>query len=287
VRDLDAIIAAKPVVTRRQWTSLLEAIVRIAIVGHVVWLLDVQARTWAVVRGALDSGEAGTLDDTRAKVFSPQFSYLSYGDRALSGIKDRASAYLRSRVGLNAVLWALNDMHAATPPTLGSAAEIHDLRVEVANKRGELAALSLLGAIQAIQERENRTITCSKDIGSNIMEFARYVLGQRQTASATLRGYDQSFAIRKKGSNASSPWIVSLGPVALLASVHCSLAGSAGPRSVHRLAQNLAGYGIAVDYREIARNDLGHQLRMLGLVLDSPDAESGMLLVPPFAGVGS
>ncbi|MNJ70760.1 hypothetical protein D3C77_672420 [compost metagenome] len=55
-----------------------------------------------------------------------------------------------------------------------------------------------------------------------------------------------------------------------------------GPRSVHRLGQHLEAYGIAVDKHDIGRNDLGHQLRMLGLVLDSPDAESGMLLLPPF-----
>jgi hypothetical protein len=51
---------------------------------------------------------------------------------------------------------------------------------------------------------------------------------------------------------------------------------------VRRLSQHLAAYGATVDHRDIATNDLGHQLRMLGLVLDSPDAESGMLLVPPF-----
>jgi hypothetical protein len=38
-----------------------------------------------------------------------------------------------------------------------------------------------------------------------------------------------------------------------------------------------------IDYNDIAKNDLGNQLRLLGLVLDSPDAESGMLLSPPFA----
>jgi hypothetical protein len=31
---------------------------------------------------------------------------------------------------------------------------------------------------------------------------------------------------------------------------------------------------------------LGRNLRMLGLILDSPDAESGMLLVPPFDHLG-
>ena len=98
-----------------------------------------------------------------------------------------------------------------------------------------------------------------------------------------LRGYDQGYVLKKKGAHASSPWIVSLGPVAILAIVHCALSGISGPRSIFRLGQHLAAYGIAVDGRDIARNDLGVQLRMLGLVLDSPDAESGMLLLPPFA----
>ncbi len=68
----------------------------------------------------------------------------------------------------------------------------------------------------------------------------------------------------------------------MLALVHCALAGMGGPRSIHRLGLHLEAYGVTVDKHEIARNDLGHQLRMLGLVLDSPDAESGMLLLPPF-----
>ncbi|HEY8572749.1 hypothetical protein [Phenylobacterium sp.] len=286
-RDLAPIIAAKAVVTRRQWTSLVEAVLRIAVVAHVAWILDVQARTWSLVRAALDGAAPESVEATRKALFPRPFSYLSYGDRALPGIKDRASAYLRARVGLNAVLWALEDTHGRVPDTLGSASDVHALLCEVAASRGSLVELGLRDTIEEIQERENRTILCSKNIGSNIMEFARHVLGQRQTASSVLRGYDQGFALRKKSASASSPWIVGLGPVAVLALVHCSLAGSAGPRSVHRLAQHLSGYGIAVDYRDIAANDLGHQLRMLGLVLDSPDAESGMLLVPPFAGVSA
>ncbi|KAK0350539.1 hypothetical protein LTR94_028616, partial [Friedmanniomyces endolithicus] len=93
------------------------------------------------------------------------------------------------------------------------------------------------------------------------MEFARHVLGQRQAANPVLRGYDQGFSLRKRGTSNSSPWVVGLGPVSVLALVHCSLAGTTGPRSVRRLSQHLAGYGAIVDYRDIATNDLGHQLR--------------------------
>jgi hypothetical protein len=44
----------------------------------------------------------------------------------------------------------------------------------------------------------------------------------------------------------------------------------------------LARYGLDVDRDDVSKSELGRRLRMLGLVLDSPDAESGMLLVPPF-----
>ncbi len=64
---------------------------------------------------------------------------------------------------------------------------------------------------------------------------------------------------------------------------HCCLHEVSGPRSVQRLAKHLSSYGIEFDLHGLNDSDLGQQLRMLGLVLDSPDAESGMLLVPPFA----
>ncbi|MFP3526660.1 hypothetical protein SB912_29660, partial [Pantoea sp. SIMBA_072] len=69
----------------------------------------------------------------------------------------------------------------------------------------------------------------------------------------------------------------------VLAMAHCCLHEVNGPRSVQRLAMHLASYGIEFDLHGLNDSDLGRQLRMLSLVLDSPDAESGMLLVPPFA----
>lgn len=280
VKDLEAIIGAKNAMTRRQWTSLLEAIVRIASVAHVTWLCDVHARIWLSFRSALN-GE-GPTDEVhiRAAIYPEKFQFLSYGDRALPSIKDRASAFLQARLGINAALWTLKEA-GVDQPTLSSAGAIADacarLRQLSPADKAEMQEM-----LAEVSERETRTLLCKKGIGSNIMEFARHVLGQRQAANPILRGYDQGFVLRKRGTSNSSPWVVGLGPVSVLALVHCALAGTSGPRSVRRLSQHLAGYGAMVDHRDIATNDLGHQLRMLGLVLDSPDAESGMLLVPPF-----
>jgi hypothetical protein len=280
VRDLNAIIAAKHSMTRRQWTSLLEAIVRLASVAHVTWLCDVHAKIWDCLRSALD-GE-GPVDEiaARASLYPRNIQFLSYGDRALLGIKDRASAFLQARLGINAVLWTL-EAAGLKPATLSSASSVAEACSSLRSRSPtEIAEIREL--LAEVSERETRTLLCKKGIGSNIMEFSRHVLGQRQAANPVLRGYDQGYVLRKRGTSNSSPWVVGFGPVSVLALVHCALAGTTGPRSVRRLSQHLAGYGAVVDHRDIANNDLGHQLRMLGLVLDSPDAESGMLLVPPF-----
>ncbi|ACA15997.1 conserved hypothetical protein [Methylobacterium sp. 4-46] len=280
--DIEAIIDAKSSLTRRQWTSLLEAILRIGVVSHVLWLCEIHDRTWRCVRSALSGGGPTTLEEAREAMLPRSLAMLSYGDRALAMVKDQTSAFLMARLGLNATLWSLAEGGKDVPGNLWSAAGVLALCEGVRADRATLDRLGLAELVSELQERENHTIICRKGIGSNITEFARHVLGQRQAANAVLRGYDQGYALRKRGTRNSSPWIVALGPVAVLALVHCALSKTSGPRSVRRLAQHLRGYGISVDHRDIAQNDLGHQLRMLGLVLDSPDAESGMLLVPPF-----
>ena len=279
--DLSAIIDAKTLMTRRQWISLLEALVRMAAVAHVVWLCEVQARIWDCLQATLAGEEVES--DLRSRIYPRELSYLRFATGAVSGLNDRISKYLRARLGINAILWRLADAGAAT--SLASAADITALCKSVRERREDMVGVPL--DLQDVTEREFRTLRCRKGIGSNLMEFARHVLYQRQAADQRLRGYDQGYVLRKRGPSKSSQWICSPGPVAVLAIVHCSLAGVSGPRSVRRFAQHLAAYGISLNHRDIAQNELGQQLRMLGLVLDSPDAESGMLLVPPFAKSGA
>lgn len=277
-QDLEAVILAKPVMTRRQWTSLLEALIRLAAVGHVAWIFEVHRRAWACVQGVLLGG--AVPHDIRTAIYPRDFGYLTYGMAPVSELRDRTSMYLAARLGLNAVLWTLEDCGAAFDGKLSSAADVATLCRLVEKHRNALAGLTPV--IEDLSDREARTLRCRRGVGANLMEFARHVLYQRQVANPILRGYDQGYVLRKRSAAKSSPWVCAPGPVAVLLLVHCSLSKLAGPRSVHRLAQHMAAYGIVVDHRKIDSNELGSQLRMLGLVLDSPDAESGMLLVPPF-----
>lgn len=283
VKDLRAIIDSKNLVTRRQWTSLLDSILRISAVAHITWICDVQSRIWKQLNESIHSRFDLNLNQLSEEIFPASPQYMTYGGKALNGIKDKVSSYLAARLGINNLLWALESINKQFSGNIDSPEGLFALIQHVDINRKKLLDVQVTKNFIDLKEKESRTLNCKKGIGSNLVEFATYVLGQRQTAVLLLRGYDQGYILKKKSSYSSSPWVVSLGPVAVLALVHCALSGISGPRSVFRLGQHLAAYGIAVDGRDIARNDLGVQLRMLGLVLDSPDAESGMLLLPPFA----
>ena len=285
VIDIRSVIAAKSSMTRRQWISLFEAVVRIGAVSHVLWLCGVSSRLWEqALRIIAGTSEApNSVDEVRDLVFSSTKHHLNYGSVVLPAIKNIASSYLSARLGLNILLWQMEEFGIAIDP-LSSSEEILKFFKLIQEHRSRLASANVLLEYQRLRDDIDhaRTLACKKGIGSNLIEFARYSLGRRQTAESTLRSYDQSYVLNKRGAANNSPWIVSLGPVALLALVHCCLRQYRGPRSVRHLSEHLALYGISLSVDNISASELGKELRMLGLILDSPDAESGILLVPPF-----
>lgn len=281
VKDLDATILAKDRMTRRQWISVLEAILRLGCVMHVLWLCHVNDRVWRRAREILwGNSPVPSLEEVRTSLVSAERRYLAYGNAAIADIKQYASDYLVSRLGINAVLWAMPVGHV--PLALDSCAGIQAFLAGVEAHRDYLLGRGVKRRFLELTEAEARTIACKKGIGSNMVEFARHSLGQRKAADEALRGYDQGYILKKVGEGRSAPFTVSFGPVAVLALVHACLREAAGPRSVKTLCNHLGAYGVETDLGDASSGELGKQLRMLGLVLDSPDAESGMLLMPPF-----
>ena len=282
VRDLHALIAVKHRMTRRQWTSLLEAVIRIASVAHVLWLCDVQQRGWSELRKVLQGGTSLSPSLGRAAVFPGTISFFPYGKGALEPARVLISRYLHARLGTNAVLWALDEIGERFDEPLSSSSAFEHLATLVDKHRVRLLNVDVLGVWQDFQQSQARILACATGIGSNMKEFVRHAIGQRQTASEALRGYDQGYAVRKKTEEVRARLVVSLGPVAVIAIAHCCLHETGGARPVHRLCDHLSRYGIEIGRDEVAGSELGQKLRLLGLVLDSPDAESGMLVLQPF-----
>lgn len=280
VEDLSTILLAKSSMTRRQWISVLEAVLRLGAVAHVMWVCDVNHRCWEVVRAAvLAGGSYGP--ETWRRVVSGHARLLRYGAPYSGTARDIVSNYLSARLGLNLTLYYL-DAAGVEVPVLQDADSFGRFMDAVERHKGFLVQSGFAETFARLQDDQARTLACKKGIGVNVTEFVRHVLGRRVAAAESQRGYDQGYSLRKRGEYSSAPWIVSLGPVAVLALVHCCLNSAPGPRTVEALRRHMHRYGIEAHLEDMGHAELGYQLRTLGLVLDSPDAESGMLLVDPF-----
>lgn len=287
VQDLRAVIGAKSSMTRRQWMSLLESTLRLGVVSHTLWVCNINHRIWRLIEANL----AEELPDDLSKVgkVSPSFfnvegNLLVYGNKASHDIKNIISSYCAARLGINLVLWSLHKLapESICSLNINSLASVDHLIKIIKTNKDRLKQEGMMENFYSLRDKESKTISCKRNIGSNIIEFCQYTLGQRQTVDELLRGYDQGYFIKKRNESKRAPWIIGLGPVAVLAMTHCTLYKAAGPRSIQKLINHMKWYGMEIRIDHVVSGDLGVTLRQLGLVLDSADAESGMLLEKPF-----
>ena len=286
VRDLRTVLRLKAHLTRRQWVSLLEALLRLGTTAHVLWICMFNHKVWGAIMKALDGDNPPTADEVRKNILSmqmPEAAFWQYGKAAMAAIHDHTASYIRARAGINLVLWrSLGVKSLVVPPSaLSSAQGISSFLAQVQEHHQEFDRDAILQDYARVLDREPRVAACKSGITSNIVEFVRYTLGQRQTADEALKGYDQGYSLKKK-----NKWVVDLGPIATMAMVTCCIEGSPAPRTVQDLGSVLGEYGIVVHPKDFDAGELGRTLRTLGLVLDSPDAEGGMVLVDPFKANG-
>jgi hypothetical protein len=289
VRDLSHVLRIKHLLTRRQWISLLESLLRLGTASHVLWLCRANSESFRALDGVLRGQPPPTLAELNDGV-SIQSPFWRYGQLAARTIKDSARDFVIARVGLSLLLWHWDELRSTNthlpPATISSVASIVNFAEQLAEQRNNFPATRYFDNLRAALEEDPRVVACRGGISSNITEFLRHVLGQRQTSEPGMDSYDQGYFLRKRGSHSSAPWIFALGPVSVLTLTHCCTSSGRGLRTVEDLCRHLGRYGIEIRGQDVAHSDLGQSLRNLGLVVDSPDAEGGMVLVNPLTDQG-
>jgi hypothetical protein len=285
VKDLRQILSLKKHLTRRQWVSMVESILRLGAASHVMWLCRANHECFSLIRDAIDGKPAPTLQEIKGKLGMTS-GFWRYGQHSGGTITEAATDFVKARAGINLALHQLDETFGAAvnPTCLSDVASISELICWLSTEdiRKKFDAVAFRSNYQDVIESDPRIVSGKKGISSNVKEFLQHVLGQRQTAESGLDSYDQGYYLAKKSNFKNSPWQVSLGPVSVLALVHSCTHNARGPRTIDNLCQHLKEYGVEIDAQEVADSMLGQTLRNLGLVLDSPDAEGGMVLVNPF-----
>lgn len=284
-KDLIQIISLKKHLTRRQWISMLESILRLGTASHILWVCKANDICFQLIRKALEGKPTPSLEEI-SQLFMVNEGYWRYGQYAAETLTDFATDFAKARAGINLVLHQLEDqgVECIDESCLSNMQNIHKFLNTLGTEeiRNQFSMDQFRQNYMDVIENDPRVVAGKKGVTSNIKEFLRHVLGQRQTEEAGLSSYDQGYYLAKKSSAKSARWIVSLGPVSVLSIVHACTHSRKGPRTIDNLCQHLSKYGIEINAQEIAGSALGQTLRNLGLVLDSPDAEGGMVLINPF-----
>lgn len=285
VKDLKNIIQLKPFLTRRQWVSMLESILRIGAASHIFWVCNANINCFELMKNALKNGD-GLGSDEIAKFFSIKEKIWRYNQYSATAINDAATGFIKARVGINLILHELSEHSSLniTSESLSNPKQIKSFIEKIQSKsiRENFSFERFSEKYQNIIESDPRIVSGKSGSSSNVKEFLLHVLGQRQTVEAGMGSYDQGYYLTKSGQHKSAKWIVGLGPVSVLSLVHACTQNSRGPKTISHLCEHLGDYGIKIEPQEVAESKLGKTLRNLGLVLDSPDAEGGMVLINPF-----
>lgn len=295
--DLLALMECKSRLTRRQWIALVEGLLRVGLGTHVLWMFRLNWAVWEQALRALDDQEVPDVEALASAAWEGHRTgdpFLEHGQDATPSIRRQIERYVHARVGLNMLLHALEDVDVPVT-SIGSVAEgapavgaLREFLFLVRRSRGRLAADPGQWArreCSRILDRVPKILAGKASFAKNLYEFLRYSLGQIQPGVPEERAYDQSYVLRKRGTASSSPWVVELGPAAQVLLVHlCCRANGGLPASIEDFRLHLSDYGIAAPAQELSEGKLARDMEHLGLVIDSPDAAGGRILVDPLAG---
>jgi hypothetical protein len=304
--DINTLISVKARQTRRQWTALSEALLRLGLGTHMLWTCRLNREAWCILAPVAQGGEVPTVEEIEKACWTSHTRgdpFLELGSDAVPWLRRAVREYVSARIGINLVLYALDHADHGWSEKLGQppsesgttpAAEFRRFLVHVHTHRealqtsiaavqdGNGCALSLA---RQIADRKPRLLASDSGPPQNLFYFLRYALGQLQAREPAMKSYDQAYLLKKQNRSPASPWPVDPGPVLLLLLVHCCCRWVGGAfTGVDDLHRYLSAYGIHAPAGSLQGGAAGRHLERLGLVVDSPDAGGGRLLVDPFPG---
>lgn len=298
--DLKHVLGLKERLTRRQWLALLESLMRLGMGTHQLWLCRLNWRFWSLCLEAY-SGRVPNVEVVEEQCWQPQpvdEPLLRLGEDPLRMIRVALGDFAIARVGVNLALYALQDagvrfdsvIGKVTPDSPSPAHALHAFLVHLARNRQPVARVlavqepplpDLAEATWMLVDNDDRFRRGRATL--NLTYFIRYTLGQLQPMDDLQRQYDQGYLIQRLGKRGEK-LLVQPAPAMLILLVHCCCQSRGViPASMEDLREHLATYGIGALPDELRSGTITRNLERLGLVVDSPDAGGGRLLVDPFA----
>ena len=301
VQDVEHLLRLKPVLTRRQWCSLFEALLRLGLTSHVLWVCRLNSVAWffssSILEGA-DPPSEQAVERTLWEQHVGHGAFLDGGQAADPYFRRQVESYSVARLGLNLLLHVLEDASEGWNcftddiGMLPAAKQLTSLFSHLSQsvKAGALGCLepgpvsNLKARLGLILDAESSKVS-GKSAGSpkNLYEFLAHSLRRRPSKDPALKEHDQGYLLAKLPGPSNAPWVVRPGPVLLLAMCYSTCMSMQGaPVTLQHLATRFSLYGVRLSTGDLQDGAVAKDLESLGILVDSPDAGGGRLVLNPF-----
>jgi hypothetical protein len=295
--DLEFVLDLKGRLTRRQWVVLLESVIRLGLGMHQLWLTRLNVRVWQLCLKVCTGVRLSTseVSDYCWSPQEPDEPLLQLAENSVPALRRLISEYAQARIGINLLLFVLDEA-APWKTKIGQVSSNHptpadavaaflqhafENRDKITSVLADKGYSSLVEGAGTLADAEPRFLSGQKGLTRNLSFFFRYGLGQLQPVDDTQRQYDQGYLLYKQDRRGEK-WIVQPAPAMLLVTVHCCCRSRGSiPASIEHLRAHLAAHGIGASADELRSGGTARELQRLGLVVESPDAGGGRLLVDP------
>lgn len=281
--DIKAVLSIKGKVSRRQFIAMLESVVRLGTAAHVLWTCNVYHRLERLISDMLACRRDSINEDDLYGIMNiPDSGLFGYGVNFQIKLKEFFKDYEYSTQRLNFLIYSLKNTQGfnsgnidwSTPGTL-----IKTLGVvkEFVLSHPEFVSDFENEFSQYYRESIKKFSLAVDSQSTHLLRFVMTTLSQNiQPKEVRFARYDQSYMVRHRTHSLRSAPIINAGAVSLMTLVHCCSLNSSTVL-LSNLLDALHTYGVAIPSGETMVR-FKCQLRELGLTIDSPDAESGMVL---------
>lgn len=109
--DIDLLLPLKMKLTRRQWTVLLEAMLRLGLPTHVLWVCHINIIVWNLASNAAAGATLPTTAEVERLIWSSHRNtpFLETGRDSVPAIKQLIERFVVARFGLNLILYRLEE----------------------------------------------------------------------------------------------------------------------------------------------------------------------------------
>lgn len=296
-QDLRQLLHLKQSLTRRHWCALVESLLRLGLSAHVLWVCRLNSHVWDAMLAILDGCIPPNREQIEGNWWQRHLGYgafLDGGQSSDSYFRRQVESYATARLGINLVLHKLEDvnsgwtLHTGNGQGIPVSDQLSQLLTHLSDVRGSLPAAPrdwVMSELCQILDQESSKISGDSGAPKNLKEFLVHTLRRRPSKDPSLNEHDQGYLLAKLPGPRNAPWVVRPGPVLLLAlcfSTWKSMYGA--PVTLQDLARRFSYYGVRLSTGDLQDGAIADDLETLGVLVDSPDAGGGRLVLNPFEG---